>query len=264
MFPKSKSDSQLQYLDHESLRQTITNQFHTPVFICMLICGTLTLLFGFVSFLNRNPISDLLTLLHQLPLSIQEALSPLESVIAAARGIQIALLLCGTVTAAGFWIIFLSSKFNADTQAYRIGFTAIEIVKFNQLVVSLFIMPLAAIQTYNILGSVKNYVGEVGLQTAASRIEFLRIIVVVVAIGTIIHLFDVLLTFMLLKDSVCTVSVNSQMTFYSPIYCFLISAVLLYVLFEIGFNIAAILACASLILFGVFIIQYRSKMLHFQ
>lgn len=260
MLQKNKTESHLPQSAHERIQQIIANQFQTPVFVSMLLCFTLSLVLGFFSTLEENPIDRLLNFLYQIPFINQDFLQPLKSVYNAIWGIQIVLLLCGAVTVAGFWIILWCAKTNAGARVYNIGFTAVEIVKFNQLVVSLFAIPWLATQAYRLLSKVKTYIDGFVAQNIASRISILQAIVVVIAFGTIVYLFNTLLTFMLLKDSACTVCVNSRISIYSPVYCFVLSAIMLYAQFKIGFSIQILLSCAAMILFGIFIIQYRNEM----
>ena len=229
-----------------------------------MICCTISLIIGVFGALDNNLIDKILNVLDQLPFLDPSIIQFMESVTGAMHGVQLAFILCGIVTIAGFWVIFWGAAHNTSEKAYRIGFTAIQVVKFNELIVSLFVLPWFTIRGYRLLDTVKSYLDSFGLHDYISQVSLLQTLLVITVAGFLFYLFDVLVVFSIMKDSACNSFANSHVSYYSPIWCFIISAAGLFIQLKTEFSMFVLLSCTGMILFGIFIFQYRRKMLQFE
>ncbi|MBQ8834423.1 MAG: hypothetical protein IJ001_05810 [Oscillospiraceae bacterium] len=244
----------------ETLHQKIAQLFCTPLFLGLIACYSATQVISLFTLSDRNPMAYLLSILKSWGINDYLITGPLSQLSNTIQSVQLFLLVPCIVVAIALWIIALNAKKYGEKRLYNIGFTTIQVIKFNQMIIMGIALVLVAIKGYSLLNELKELLILVSLQDAEKWIGIAKVMLVVGAIGTIYFTFRVLLTFSLMKESACeTVSIQ-QTSLFVPIVCFILSAVSLLIQIKFGFDLVSLLNCGSAILFGVYLLNYRKVM----
>lgn len=135
---------------------------------------------------------------------------------------------------------------------------------FNQLIIALFLVPIASIKVWSILNAIAELAEYVNMQEIIRWITVGKVFLVPAALGTIYFMFRVLITFSVMKESVCESAVIQQSSLYVPFLCFILGGISLLLQIKFGFDLVSVLNCATAILFGIYLLHYKKKIIKIQ
>ena len=228
----------------KNIREAIPTLFTTPLFLALLICYSLSLLANLMGLMAQNPLDQIATTLAMFGLSGSMFAELSNSI----RTASILIQLPGIIMVAALWLIFWTAKYNSDDRGYRVGFTIIQLVQFFRFLIALFIIPLLLFKAYQLL--------EAFNLDSSSTSMFL----VLVGIISICFLFRLMLSFWFIKETVCEKTIITQVSVFVPILCFILGAASLLVALMMMSGIETYLPNVSAILFGLYLLYYRSEM----
>lgn len=248
-------------LSHKGkLHQEIKQLFSSNLFIGLTACYSLAQIIGLFTLSAKNPIAPLVSMLNSWGVYDSQIMEPLTNLSNVIQFAQLILLVPCIIIATGLWIIVLNAKNDGDKQWYRIGFTTIQIILFNQMVVALFFIPVVSIKIWSILNALKEFAEYVNMYEMLNWIIFGKVFLVAAAIGTIYFMFRVLLIFSIMKESVCESVAIQQACLYVPILCFLLGVASVLLQIKLGGDFASMANCATSILFAFYLLDYRKQM----
>lgn len=244
----------------ERLHQGINTLISAPLSLALVTCYSLSLIINLLTLSDRNPVESLVSILHNFGIFDQQVLSPLTQLSSTINLVQLFLLIPGIVVAAGMWTIYLDAHTKKNTRMASIGFTAIQIVKFNQFVISIVALPVIVIKGRSILDDLKDFVSPLGFQDIVQWIDVSKTLLVVLAIGLFIFGFQMIVSATVMKESVCNNVAIKNVSVYSAVVCLIAGIACFVFQIKFGFELNATLSGCSAILFGAYFLYYRFEM----
>lgn len=248
----------------DRLHLEIIQLFSSPLFLCLTVCFSLAQIISLFTLSDRNPVASLVSILTDWGIYDSLIMEPLANLSNSIQSAQLFILVPFILITAGLWIIILNAKKDGDNRWYRIGFTTIQVVLFNQLIIALFLVPIASIKVWSILNAIAELAEYVNMQEIIRWITVGKVFLVPAALGTIYFMFRVLITFSVMKESVCESAVIEQSSLYVPFLCFILGGISLLLQIKFGFDLVSVLNCATAILFGIYLLHYKKKIITIQ
>ena len=226
-----------------TIHEAIPQLFTMPLFLAMLICYSLSLLANLITLVKQTPLDAVATMLGSSG-------SLLAQVSGTIRTASFLLQLPGIIMVAALWLVFWTAKTNSDDRGYRIGFTIVQLVQFLRFLLALVFIPLILFKGNQLMEALH--------LTDSSTTTVL----VVSGIVSICFLFRLMLSFWFIKETVCEKTIITQVSIFVPVLCFILSATALLLALKAQAGIETFLPSVSAILFGLYLLKYRSEMVH--
>lgn len=236
--------------------------FSTPLFLALLICFTITLGVNVAAIImHHSPMGLFSALMASGSAQLTQAFAVYgENTIIS----QLVAVLPNVIMLAGLWIVFFNAATASNEKIYRIGFTAVQVVRFNMLIITglmLLTLDMHLIRTIDAEGIAN------GLALTY------KIGIIVASLLIVFYNFKVLAMFSFIKETVCENSPITQISILVALFCIIWGGT--YALTTVFYGIelgakmiavefilpaaASLLQCVSAILFGCYILVYRSK-----
>lgn len=217
----------------ERVRKALAEIYGAPLFLAMIICFTLIQICGMLSVAGADMLLSSLGMGRVFP----------------AAGL-IVLFGPNLVIAAGMWLIYGNAKTGAEERKYQVGFTMIQVVQFNQMIVMLIGSIVLVALGWRAVDGIFAGAQETGV----------RIGLVLGAIGVVYYQFMMLLSVTLMKDGAMEQASNPQVSMSAAVLSILFGTVVLLIQLRFSVSLLLLLAGAYGVLQGICMILYRVRM----
>lgn len=258
-------------------------QFSSPLFLIMTILCTLACVANVVALAMGYSIIDLFsTLLSGNFASVQGAFNDvlnMSIMTTNKEGIEVinSVWLTHLLTASanlfvviGMWLVYLSALLGGREKLYRVGFTTMQVVKFNMIIVSGFFMLTNGISIFRALEA------NADILPAAAIITY-KVLIVLISLFILFFDFRTVAMFAYLKETgaenspvpqiplfvpFTTVSAGSAIAVSTVLYAISLGNAALELSFLIPAGTLVLLSVAAIV-YGLFIFSYKAKIAEF-
>lgn len=236
--------------------------FSAPLFLTFLICSTVTLIANVV-----------LTVMGYSPMELLAyILTPGSNILASgfmgyaenAVVSQLVSTVPNIMMLAGLWIVFFNALGSSSEKGYRIGFTTVQVVRFNMFIITGVLLLTTSI---NLIRWMER------TSALSSLVPGYKVGIILVALLIAFYNFKVLALFSFIKETVCEGTPITQTSLFVALLCIIWGGVYALVLvfrgIELGAGmmamdfllpaIASVLQSVCSILLGCFVLVYRAK-----
>ena len=226
------------------VRETFARLFGAPLFLATIVCLTLYQISGIIAFTE----GDLL----------------IRTLGVEAEGlgwVWVMAFVPGLVTAAGMWLVYYSAKTDGSEGKYRAGFTMIQVVMFNQMIITGIMLIVAAFKLWSIADRLAYTLWAVADGAFYDSVEAgIKTGIVLVVFGAIYCQFMMVVSVTLMKESVLELSPEYRISMSAAIINVITGCVMLIIQFRFSVDLTILLAGAYQVLLGVCMILYRERL----